>query len=56
MKCVSLKSNKILQPSRSSEPLKQLVVLLRVTVRNITVEEELTVIEGEGQAVLGRET
>ena len=27
-----------------------------VTVRNVTVEAEFTVIEGKGQALLGRET
>ena len=57
MKCVSMKSNKKLYPYGSTEPLKTAgCFVITVTVRNVSVEAEFTVIEGKGQALLGRET
>ena len=44
-------------PYGSAEPLKTAgCFVAKVTVRNVTVEAEFTVIEGKGQALLGRET
>ena len=57
VKCVSMKSNKKLYPYGSAEPLKTAgCFVATVTLRNVTVEAEFTVIEGKGQALLGRET
>ena len=47
----------VLYPYGSAKPLKTAGCLVAtVTVRNVTVEAELTVIEEKGQALLGRET
>ena len=55
--CVSMKSNKKLYPYGSAEPLKAAgCFVATVTLRNVTVEAEFIVIEGKGQALLGRET
>ena len=52
-----MKSNKKLYPYGSAEPLKTPgCFVVTVTVRNVTVDAELTVIERKGQAVLGKET
>ena len=54
-----MKSNKKLYPYGSAEPLKPAGwFVAKVTVQNVTVEAEFTVIEGKGQALLlvGRET
>ena len=49
VKCVSMKSNKKLYPYGSAEPLKTAgCFVATVTVRNVTVEAEFTVIEGKG--------
>ena len=57
VKCVSMKSNKKLYPYGSAEPLKKAgCFVATVTLRNVTVEAEFTVIKGKGQALLGRET
>ena len=57
VKCVSMKSNKKLYPYGSAEPLKTAgCFVATVTVPNVTVEAEFTIIEGKGQALLGRET
>ena len=57
VKCVSMKSNKKLYPYGSAQPLKTAgCFVATVTVGNVAAEAEFTVIEGEGQALLGRET
>ncbi|XP_068692945.1 uncharacterized protein [Montipora foliosa] len=57
VKCVSMKSNKKLYPYGSAEPFKTAgCFVATVTVPNVTVEAEFTIIEGKGQALLGRET
>ena len=57
VKCVSMKSNKKLYSYGSAEPLKTAgCFVATVTVRNVTVEAEFTVIKGKGQVLLGRGT
>ena len=57
VKCVSMKSNKKLYPYGIAEPLRTAGCFVAiVTVRNVTEEAEFTVIERQGQALLGRET
>ena len=52
-----MKYSKQLQPYGSSEPLKGARCFgATVTVGDIAVEAEFTVIERKGQALLGRET
>ena len=57
VKCVSMKSNNKLYPYGSAEPLKLVgCFVATLTVLNVTVEAEFIIIEGKGQALLGRET
>ena len=55
VKCVSMKPN--LYPYGSARPWKTAVCFVAtVTVRNVTVKAKFSIIEGKGQALLGRET
>ena len=57
MKCTSSKTSEKLYSYGSCEPLKVAgCFTANVKVGNLTVEAEFTVIKGEGQALLGRET
>ena len=57
MKCVSSSHKKQLYPYGRKEPLKTAgCFTAKVAVKDVAVEAEFTVIEGKGQALLGRET
>ena len=56
-KCVSTKHKEQLYPYGSSEPWETAgCFIATVEVGNVAIESEFTVIEGKGQALLGRET
>lgn len=57
VKCVSSSHKKQLYPYGSKEPLKTAgCFTAKTTVEDVAVEAEFAVIEGKGQALLGRET
>ena len=56
MKCVSSSHKKQLYPYGSKEPLKTSgCFTAKITVEDVVVEAEFTVIEGKGQALLRRD-
>lgn len=56
VKCVSLSHKKQLYPYGSKEPLKAAgCFMAKITVEDVAVEAKFTVIEGKGQAMLGRD-